>query len=301
MAIIIGLTITFVSLLGGFAMMGGHILVIWQPWEFVIIGGSALGTYIVANPMRSVADTGRACMEAATGRVPKQRDFLDLLGLLYILMRDIRAKGRNDVEPHIDDPYQSPIFARFPRVLGRPDLVQFVCDYVRLLVIGNARSHEIESLMDEEIETVRRERLKPFASLMIIAEALPALGIVAAVLGVIKAMGALDQSPQLLGSLIGAALVGTFAGIFLSYGVVAPLAYKIKSTREQQMRLYTISKQTLLAFMNGALPQIALEHGRKAIASADRPTIDDVENETISVSGRAPAGAPIGTAIPGAA
>jgi chemotaxis protein MotA len=208
-------------------------------------------------------------------------------------MRDIRAKGRNDVEPHIDDPYNSNIFSRFPRVLARAELVQFVCDYVRLLVIGNARSHEIESLMDEEIETIRRERLKPYNSLMIVAEALPALGIVAAVLGVIKAMGALDQSPQLLGSLIGAALVGTFAGIFLSYGVVSPLAYKIKSTREQQMRLYTITKQTLLAFMNGALPQIALEHGRKAIASADRPTIDEVENETISVSARAPASAAV--------
>ena len=296
MAIIIGLTITMVSLLGGFAMMGGHILVICQPWEFVIIGGTALGTYIVANPMRSVADTGRACMEAGAGRVPKQRDFLDLLGLLYILMRDIRAKGRNDVEPHIDDPYNSEIFSRFPRVLARAELVQFVCDYVRLLVIGNARSHEIESLMDEEIETIRRDRLKPYNSLMIVSEALPALGIVAAVLGVIKAMGALDQSPQLLGSLIGAALVGTFAGIFLSYGVVSPLAYKIKSTREQQMRLYTITKQTLLAFMNGALPQIALEHGRKAIASADRPTIDEVENETISVSARAPAAAVQGAA-----
>ncbi|TVR08502.1 MAG: flagellar motor stator protein MotA [Salinarimonadaceae bacterium] len=286
MAIVIGLVITIGSLLGGFSAMGGHVLVIWQPWEFVIIGGTALGTFIIANSMKTVRDTGGACVEACLGKIPRSRDYLDLLGLLYMLMRDIRAKGRNDVEPHIDDPLNSEIFRRFPRVLVRPELMQFVCDYVRLLVIGNARSHEIESLMDEEIDTMRRERMKPFNAMMILAEALPALGIVAAVLGVIKAMGALDQSPQLLGSLIGAALVGTFAGIFLSYGVVAPLAYKVKSTREHQMRLFVIAKQTILAFMNGALPQIALEHGRKAIASGDRPSIDEVESETISASAR---------------
>ncbi len=282
MAIIIGLVITIGSLLGGFMAMGGHVMVIWQPWEYVIIGGSALGTFLIANPLKTVRDTGRASVEAALNRTPKQRDYLDLLGLLYSLMRELRAKGRNEVEPHIDDPARSEIFARFPRVLARPELTQFVCDYFRLMLIGNARSHEIESLMDEELMTMKREKLKPYQSLTQVAEALPALGIVAAVLGVIKAMGALDQSPALLGGLIGAALVGTFAGIFLSYGVVGPLGQKIKSTREQQLRLYVIAKQTLLAYMGGALPQIALEHGRKTIALADRPSIDDVEAETVS-------------------
>ncbi|WP_349368584.1 flagellar motor stator protein MotA [Salinarimonas sp.] len=286
MAVFIGIVITMASLLGGFAAMGGHIPVIWQPWEFVIIGGTAVGTFIIANSLKTVRDTGRASVEAMVGQVPKARDYLDLLGLLYLLMREIRAKGRNEVEPHIDDPQESEIFKRFSRVLARPELTSFVCDYVRLMIIGNARPHEIEALMDEEIQTHRREKLKPYFALMTIAEALPALGIVAAVLGVIKAMGALDQSPQLLGSLIGAALVGTFAGIFMSYALVGPLALKIKYTREHQMRLYTIAKQTLLAFMNGALPQIAVEHGRKAIAAADRPSIDEVESETISQSSR---------------
>lgn len=287
MAIIIGMVIIIASVLGGFAAMGGHVAVIWQPWEFVIIGGTAIGTFIIANSMKTVRDTGRATMEAVLNQVPKSRDYLDLLGVLYTLMREIRAKGRNEVEPHIDAPAESEIFRRFPSVLARPDLTQFVCDYVRLMVIGNARPHEIEALMDEEIQTHRRERLKPYFALMVVAEALPAIGIVAAVLGVIKAMGALDQSPQLLGALIGAALVGTFAGIFLSYGFVGPLALKIKSVREHQMRLFTITKQTLIAYMNGALPQIALEHGRKAIAAQDRPSIDEVESETISASSRA--------------
>jgi chemotaxis protein MotA len=221
-------------------------------------------------------------VQALAVAVPKQRHYLDLLGLLHSLMREVRNTGRNEVEGHIDDPSSSEIFKNFPTVLANDPLAHFVCDYFRLIIMGSARPHEIESLMDEEIETIVRSKLKPYNSLMVVAEGLPALGIVAAVLGVIKAMGALDQSPKLLGGLIGAALVGTFAGIFLSYGLVAPLAHKIKMVREQRCRLYVIVKQTLLAFMNGALPQIAIEHGRKMIGPGERPSIDVVENETIS-------------------
>ncbi|MGP9813385.1 flagellar motor stator protein MotA [Rhodopseudomonas sp. NSM] len=282
MSILFGTIITFASLLGGFTALGGHISVIWQPWEFVIIGGMALGTYIVANPWKVVLDSGVAIRQALTMSVPKQRDYLDVLGLLHSLMREVRNKGRNEVEAHIDEPESSEIFTAFPTVLANEALTSFICDYFRLIVMGSARPHEIEALMDEEIDTIVRSKLKPYSSMMMVAEGLPALGIVAAVLGVIKAMGALDQSPKLLGGLIGSALVGTFAGIFLSYSLVAPLAAKIKSVREQQCRMYIIVKQTLLAFMNGALPQIAIEHGRKMIGSNERPSIDVVESETIS-------------------
>ncbi len=286
MGFFIGLVIALGCMLGGFAAMGGHIGVIWQPWEFVIIGGTALGTFIIANPLATVADTGRASVSAVLGSGPKQRDYLDLLGLLYVLMRDLRSKARNEVEEHIDNPEQSEIFKRFPSVLADKDLTHFICDYCRLIIIGNARTHEIEALMDEEIHTINRDKLKPYHALVSVAEGLPALGIVAAVLGVIKAMGALDQSPELLGGLIGAALVGTFAGIFLSYAIVSPLAHKVKVGREKRCRLFVIVKQTLLAFMNGAMPQIALEHGRKTISSLDRPSIDEVESETISGGSR---------------
>jgi len=244
--------------------------------------GAATGTYIVANPWRIDADTGLAIIEALTNAVPKQRQYLEVLGLLYALMREMRSKPRNEVEVHIDNPADSAIFKAFPYVHANQSLTHFICDYFRLILVGNARTHEIESLMDEEIHTVAHARLKPYTSMMVVAEALPALGIIAAVLGVIKAMGAIDQSPKLLGSFIGAALVGTFAGIFLSYGVLEPLALKVRMTREKRLRLYTIVKQTLLAFMNGALPQIAIEHGRKMIDAPDRPSIDVVENETIS-------------------
>ncbi len=282
MAFVIGMVVAIGCMLGGFAAMGGHISVIWQPWEFVIIFGSSLGTFIVANSLLTIKDTGRAVTEAILDRATTQRDYLDVLGVLYTLMRELRGKARSEVEQHVDNPGESTIFKNFPKVLADMDLTNFICDYCRLIIIGNARTHEIEALMDEEIETVSHDKLKPYHALASVADSLPALGIVAAVLGVVKAMGALDQSPELLGGLIGAALVGTFAGIVMSYAFVGPVAHKIKVTRLQRVRLYVIVKQTLLAFMNGAMPQIALEHGRKTIASHDRPSIDMVENETVS-------------------
>ena len=279
MGFLIGLVVAMGCMLGGFAAMGGHIEVLVQPWEFVIIGGSALGTFIMANNTTTIRDTGRAIKEAVTGASLTQRDYLDVLGILYALMRELRGKARNEVEAHVDNPEESAIFQNFPRVLANKELTSFICDYVRLIIIGNARTHEIEALMDEEIQTVLRDRLKAFHALTFVSDSLPALGIVAAVLGVIKAMGALDQSPELLGGLIGAALVGTFAGILMSYGLLSPLAHKIKVVRDKRCRLYVMVKQTLLAFMNGAMPQIALEHGRKTISAYERPSIDMVENE----------------------
>jgi chemotaxis protein MotA len=284
----LGVVITVAALLGGFSAMGGHLNVLMQPWEFVIIFGTAMGTFIVANPWKIVVDTGVATFQAVVGAVPGERYYLDLLGALHALMRELRSKGRNEVEVHIDDPSSSEIFKAFPNVLADPSLLQFICDYVRLIIMGSARTHEIEALMDEEIHTIVKSKLTPYNALVVVSEALPALGIVAAVLGVIKAMAAIDQSPKVLGSLIGAALVGTFAGIFMSYGLVSPFAHKIKLTREKQCRPYIIVKQTLLAFMNGAMPQIAVEHGRKMIAGSDRPSIDVVENETIAGPTRVP-------------
>src|ERR1700733_13843563 len=263
--------------LGGYAAEGGHMSVIWQPWEYVMIAGAAIGTFVVANTLSTIKDSGRAFVEAVTGRSPSQRDYLDILGVLYALMRELRGQARNEVESHVDNPDESEIFKSFPSVLKNKELTNFICDYVRLIIIGNARTHEIESLMDEEIETITHDRLKPYHSLTTMSDAMPALGIVAAVLGVIHAMGSLDQSPELLGGLIGAALVGTFGGILLSYGLASPLAHKVKVVREKQLRVYFIVKQTLLAFMNGAMPQIALEHGRKTISSHDRPSSDMVE------------------------
>jgi len=282
MTFVIGLVITLGCMLGGFAAMGGHLTVLWQPFEYVIILGAAIGTFFVANPMKVVKDTAKGAIEAVKEASPKPRDYLDVISLLYALMRELRAKTRTEMEVHIDNPEESEIFKAFPKILANRDLMYFICDYCRLIIIGNARTHEIEALMDEEIQTISRDKLKAYFALVGISEGLPALGIVAAVLGVIKAMGALNESPEVLGHLIGAALVGTFAGIFFSYGIFGPLATKIKMVREKKLRLYVIVKQTLLAFMNGAMPQVALEHGRKTISAYERPSINEVERETMN-------------------
>lgn len=282
MTIIIGLVITLGCMLGGFMAMGGRVEVIWQPWEYVIICGAALGTFVVANPMKTIRDVGRGLVEVIRMQTPKPGEYLDVLGVLHALMREMRGPARNELESHIENPSASPLFQRFPTVTANAELTSFISDYCRLILMGNARTHEIESLMDEEIETMRHDKLKSYHALVTIAEALPALGIVAAVLGVIKAMGALDEDPEILGSLIGAALVGTFAGIFFSYAIVSPVASKLRMVRETRMRLYVVVKQTLLAFMNGAMPQVALEHGRKTISSYERPSIDEVEQKALA-------------------
>jgi chemotaxis protein MotA len=280
--ILIGLVVTLGCVLGGFMAMGGHIEVLIQPWEVVIICGAALGSFLVANPMKVVKDTGKACMEAFKQAVPKERDYLEVLGVLHSLMRELKSKSRSEVEAHIDNPEESAIFQAFPTVLKNHDLTHFICDYCRIIIIGNARPHEIEALMDEEIQTIRSDKLKAYHALTVMSDGLPAIGIVAAVLGVVKAMGALDQSPEILGGLIGAALVGTFLGIFLSYCLVGPIAGKIKVVREKKNRLYVIVKQTLLAYMNGSLPQVAIEFGRKTISAYERPSIDAVEQSTMN-------------------
>ena len=277
MTIVLGLLVTLGCMLGGFVVMGGHLAVIWQPAEMVVICGAATGTFIVANSWKVIKDAGKGIVEALKNAEPKESEYLAVLGVLYSMMRELKAKPKNEVEVHIENPQESPIFTKFPEILKNKDLTQFICDYFRLLIMGHARPDEIESLMDEEIQTVRHDSLKSYHALSTISEAFPALGIVAAVLGVIRAMAALDQPPEVLGELIGSAMVGTFAGIFLSYAVVSPVAGKIKAVREKKLRLYLLVKQTILAFMNGAMATVAVEHGRKMISAYERPSIDQVE------------------------
>lgn len=299
MAVIIGLVIGIGSMLGGFMAMGGHPEVLWQPFEVLIIFGLAAGIFVVANPLAMAKKTAGAIKDAAMGKAPKRKDLLELLGLLFALMRDLKVKPRNEVEAHVDNPQESELFKKFPHILKDKLLLAFICDYVRLILIGNARGFEIESLMDQEIATIRKEKQKPAYALAEIADALaeiadalPAIGIVAAVLGIVKAMGAIDQSPEILGGLIAAALVGTFLGILSSYAFFSPMSSKIKTISEQQMKPFLITKQALLAYINGAMPQIALEHGRKTIAPEYRPTIDEVEQEALGGGGGDAEGAP---------
>ncbi|WP_275788841.1 flagellar motor stator protein MotA [Pararhizobium gei] len=285
MNIIIGLVLTIGCILGGFIAMGGHMEVLNQPFELVIIGGAGIGGYVMANSMKVLKDTGKALGEAFMHKVPKERNYLDTLGVLYSLMRDLRTKSRNEIESHIDNPDESTIFQSAPTVLKNKELTAFICDYVRLIIIGNARSHEIEALMDEEINTITHDKMKAYHALTTMSDAFPAIGIVAAVLGVIKAMGAISESPEVLGGKIAAALVGTMLGIFLSYCIASPVIANIKAVRDKQNRLYIIVKQTLIAYMNGSVPQVALEYGRKTISAYERPSIDAVEQEMMNPGG----------------
>ena len=285
MNIIIGFVVTFGCIIGGFMAMGGHLGALMQPYEFLVIGGAGFGGFIMANTMKVIKDSGKALGEAFKHSVPKERNYLDVLGVLYALMRDLRTKSRNEIEAHIDNPDESSIFQTAPTILKNKELTAFICDYVRLIIIGNARSHEIEALMDEEINTILHDKMKPFYAISTMGDAFPAIGIVAAVLGVIKAMSHINDPPEVLGELIGSALVGTFLGILLSYSVCAPLVSQIKIVRSKQHRLYVIVKQTLLAYMNGSVPQVALEYGRKTISSYERPSIDAVEQEMMNPGG----------------
>ena len=282
MGVLIGLVVTFGSILGGYMAMGGKLYVLMQPFELVIIGGAGIGALIVANPAKVLKDVGRSLLEALKGDVPKQKDHLELLDLLYRLTTDLRAKSKAEMEREIDEPAEGTLFTASPGVLKDETLTGFVTDYARLILVGSARAHEIEALMDEEIETLRHDRLKAYGALQSMADAFPAIGIVAAVLGVIKAMGAISESPEVLGALIGAALVGTFLGVFLSYSIVGPLAALVKVVREKQLRPYTIVKQTLVAHLNGSVPQVAIEHGRKTIPADYRPTLAAVEERTLA-------------------
>jgi chemotaxis protein MotA len=285
MNMIIGFVITLGCVLGGYMAMGGKLYVLNQPFELVIIGGAGIGGFIMSNPTKVIKDTMKALGEAFKNKVPKEREYLDTLSILYSLMRDLRTKSRNEIEAHIDNPDESELFQLAPTVLQNKELTSFICDYVRLIIIGNARPHEIEALMDEEIQTISTDRLKAYNAMSTLGDAFPAIGIIAAVLGC-------DQGDGSDHGIAGGAwrpdrrgACGHHARHLSLLLRVSPIATNIKIVRTKQNRLYTIVKQTLLAYMNGSVPQVALEHGRKTISSYERPSIDAVEQEMMNPGG----------------
>ena len=251
MNFVIGLTITLGSVLGGYAATGGYLGVLDQPFEFLIICGASIGIFIVANPLPTIKDAGKAIFEAITDQTPERRDYLDLLNALHALMRELRAHSRAEVEAHFDNPRASPVFSGFPRLLANEDLLSFVCDYGRLIIIGNAKTYEIEALMNDDIGMLAYDRYKPVHALRSIADSLPALGIIAAVLGVVHAMRSLEfiARDSRRTDRRGADWHVHRHSAFLA--VVGPIALKIWSVRQKQLRLFSLSKQSLLAFMNG--------------------------------------------------
>src|SRR3954447_24836801 len=225
----VGSLVVMVCVLGGYTAMGGHLYVLWQPFEAVIICGAAVGSFIIANPRPLLVRTVKALGLLLKGQRYGKQSYLELLGLLYQVFRIARTRGFLALEQHIETPEESSLFKQFPRFYRDPAAMVFLCDYLRLISLGSASPFELEALMDEEIDIWHQERLQVATALQTLADGMPALGIVAAVLGVIKTMGALTEPPEVLGRLIGGALVGTFLGVWLSYGFVAPIASALRA------------------------------------------------------------------------
>jgi chemotaxis protein MotA len=287
MNIIFGIILVFGSVLGGYTAMGGHLDVLWQPWEAVIIIGAALGAFLISNSKSVVKDTVSVIAQMARGKPHSKEEYLELFALLYTVFR-LGKENLQKLETDFDDPEKSAFFANFKLVSKNKKNVRFLADYLRLVLLENQKPHELESLLDTELDSIEQELQRVPNGLMVMADSLPALGIVAAVLGVIKAMGAIGADTAYLGMLIGGALVGTFLGVLLSYGLVGPLANAIKARREQELVFYVSIKTSLIAFLNNYKPQICVEYGRKTIGSEVRPEFEEVEKivrEVIRKSG----------------
>ncbi|MBO9428642.1 flagellar motor stator protein MotA [Sulfitobacter sp. R18_1] len=278
MNLILGLLLVAGSVLGGFAAMGGNLWVLWQPWELVIICGAATGAYIIANSRSVIADTLRSLRALVGGKPHNKEEYLELFSLLYMIIR-LGKGGLSKIEGDLDQPLKSSFFKNFSYVSRNPKNVRFIADYFRLIMLGSEKAHEMESLIDTEIDTIEHELNRVPNALMIMADSLPAVGIVAAVLGVIKAMGAISEPPEVLGALIGGALVGTFLGVLLSYGFVGPLASAIRARREQELAYYIAIKASIIGFLNGYQPQICVEYARKTISEEIRPEFEEVERK----------------------
>lgn len=281
---IIGHIGVVVATLGGYAAMGGKLAVLNQPFELVIIFGSGIMAFTVANSKHVL----KSCMKDFKAIYKKDKygkqEYLELLSMLYVVFRTARTKGWLALEQHIENPHDSDIFKKFPSFHNDHHAVTFLCDYLRLISLGAEKPHEVESLMDQEIDTQREERNHTSHAVQTMADGLPALGIVAAVLGVIKTMGAISEPPEVLGKLIGGALVGTFLGVWLSYGFIGPIASAMKERNDTELKYYICMKTSILAFLQGAAPQVAIEFGRKILMHDVQPTFMEVEEATQNVS-----------------
>ncbi len=277
MLIVLGFVIVIVSVFGSFVGLGGHMGALYQPFEFVLIGGAALGAYISSNNGKSIKLLFASLPMVFKSSPYSKPLYMELMALLYVLLNKARRDGLMTIEADIEDPQASPIFAEYPLVLRDPKLIEFIVDYLRLMISGNMSAFEIETLMDQEIEAYEHERNIPAHALREVADALPAFGIVAAVLGVIKALASVDQPPAILADLISKAMVGTFLGILLAYGFVAPLASSVERRTVASIKVLECIKVTLLANMNGYPPQLAVEFGRKVLYSSVRPSFVELE------------------------
>ena len=284
MFVIIGLLVVIGSIIGGYLMVGGHLAVLWQPAELVIIGGSGLGAFIAANSKETITGAISGVMGLIKGPKYKADDYLELLTLQYQVFRTARSKGMLALESHIDNPETSDLFNQFPNFASDHHAVEFFCDYLRLMTLGTDNPLEVETLIDQELEVHHEHKSEVSHAVNIMAESFPGLGIVAAVLGVIHTMGIITEPPEILGAAIGAALVGTFLGILLCYGFVGPIATALKGIVDADHNYYVCLKTGIIAHLQGYAPAVSVEFARKTLGENNRPSFAKLEETTATIT-----------------
>ena len=280
MTLIVGYLVVLGAVFGGYAMAGGHLAALWQPLELVMIFGGALGAFVVGNDMKSIKATMKALPTLFKGSKVSKALYMDLLALLFEILSKIRKDGMMAIENDVENPEASPLFSKYPKLLADHHLIDFITDYLRLMISGNMDAFQVENLMDNEIETHHHEAEEPSHIIQKVADGLPAFGIVAAVMGVVHTMESVGIPPAELGKLIAQALVGTFLGILLGYGIIGPLATLLEARANESTKVLQCIKVTLLASINGYAPAIAVEFGRKVLFSTERPSFAELEELT---------------------
>lgn len=276
----IGLGILFFSVFAGYMGAGGHLKILMQPFEFLIIFGSGIAAFIIANPVHVLDRFVTNLKKVINGPKYSKNDYSQLLNLLFSIFRLAKNKGMLSLEPHVENPFDSAIFQKFPAFMLNNSALTFMCDYLRLLTMGNDNAMQMEDLMNQELEVLFHDDHLDVSAFEKMADGMPALGIVAAVLGVIHTMESISQPPEILGSLIGAALVGTFLGILVSYGIVGPIAQNLKYVLEADQKYLICIKTAIISYMNGNAPIIVVEYGRKILDEHYRPSFTELEELT---------------------
>jgi chemotaxis protein MotA len=278
MFVIIGWVVVIGAVIGSFIGAGGHVLSLVQPFELLCILGAALGAFVVSNPLKTLMATLKAIPGCFGGSPYNKQKYLDLIALLYTLLQKIRTQGVLAMEPDLTDPPSSAVFGKYPAILKDHHLLEFIVDYMRMIMEGNITPMAVEDLMNAELETHHAEAAAPGSAIQTMADGLPAFGIVSAVMGVVHTMGSVGAPPAILGEMIAEALVGTFLGILMGYGFVGPLASVLNAKAAESAIPFECVKSVLLAYLNDSPPGMAVEFGRKVLVSSDRPTFLELDD-----------------------
>ena len=285
MLLIVGYVIILASAVGTYAVHGS-LAALWMPLEYVAIFGLALGGFVAGNGIKTVKATLAALPSVFKGSHLNKALYMDLLAMLFEILAKVRKEGLMSIENDIENPHESAVFSKYPSIVKDHHVMEFICDYLRMMVGGNLNAFEIENLMDIEIETHHQEAHVPAHAVSKLADAVPAFGIVVAVMGVVNVMGSVGAPPAVLGKMIGGALVGTFLGILLAYGFVAPIAGQLEQRVEEEGKIFQVVKTVLVDSMNGYAPQVAVEFGRKVLYSGDRPRFIELEEDLKARKGK---------------